>query len=146
MRAAAAARRPEAGVKQCLLSHDIENEQRRLLGGRQSWPQALSKAVRLKPHGPTAGKHARSEAAISIQQDVREQLRQEGALRLTQSSEPQDASAGEEDEEMVPVVEDDPQPTDLSYFGKAFKVLRCALRAVIRSPCIPQKPYGDLSQ
>ena len=77
----------------------------------------------LKRCGPAAGKHARAEAAIGIQQDVKEQLRQEGALRLAQSSAPQDNSAIEEDKEMVPVVQDDTPPTDLSHFGKAFKVL-----------------------
>ena len=115
------------------------------LSGRRCWPHALSKAVRLKHHGPVAGKHARSEAAIGIQQDVREQLRQEGALRLSQSSGPQEGSAAEEDEDMIPVVEDDSQPTDLSYFGKAFKVLSSARQAVMRSLCIPQEPDGARS-
>ena len=79
--------------------------------------------MRLKRCKPAAGKHARAEAAIGVQQDVKEQLRQEGALRLAQSSAPQDGSAGEQDEDMTPAVEDGPQPADLSHFGKAFKVL-----------------------
>ena len=79
--------------------------------------------MRLKRCGAAAGKHARAEAAIGVQQDVKEQLRREGALRLAQSSAPQDASAGEQDEEMLPAAEDGPQPADLSHFGRAFKVL-----------------------
>lgn len=65
-----------------------------------------------------------------MQQDVKEQLRQEGALRLAQSSAPQDSSAGEQDEELVPVVQDDTPPTDLSHFGWAFKVLSWHPQAV----------------
>ena len=93
------------------------------LSGRQRRPHELSSAVRLKHCGPDAGKHARAEAAIGVQQDVKEQLRQEGALRQAQVSSPQDGSVGEQDEDMLLIVEDDIQPTDLSHFGKAFKVL-----------------------
>ena len=100
------------------------------LSGWQGRPHAPSRAVRLRRSESAAGKHARAEAAIGVQQDVKEQLRQEGALRLAQSSAPQDSSAGEQDEEMVPVVQDDTPPTDLSHFGRAFKVLSWHPQAV----------------
>ena len=78
-----------------------------------------------------------------MQQDVKEQLRQQGALRLAQSSSPQDGSIAEQDEDMIPVEDDDAQPTDLSYFGKAFKVLSWPPRPVVCSPCIRLEPDTD---
>jgi len=71
-----------------------------------------------------AGKHERSSAAIAIQKSAKEQLQQEmGTLTASRNSGLQDGSAGEEEEEVDVVLNDDSGPIDLTQFGKAWKVL-----------------------
>lgn len=71
--------------------------------------------------GVAAGKHKRSAAAIGIQEDVKRQLAQQGALRAASGGGLQDGSAGEEEEEDIVSI-NDTKPPNLSQFGRAFKV------------------------